>query len=251
MEEKRWLQLSAFQLRLIAIISMVIDHVASVFGRIDQILVFRAIGRLAFPIFAFQVVEGYCNTTDFKKYFRRLFIFAIISEVPYDFFTGYGWLGPYYQNVLWTFLVGLIAIKLIDMFKKSTKNKILVVIKSAVVCTLAYLIGNISGVDYYGIGVLIVIMFYVTRNLKFKHILQFILLFYASIQLGGQILYEFFGGKFFINYQALCVISLLFIWLYKGKQGYTSKAWRSFCYWFYPVHLIILVLITFIVFRKP
>lgn len=242
-KEKRGFNLTTFHLRVIAIISMLIDHL--MFGFNFGILngIFEILGRLAFPIFAFQIAEGYCNTRDFKKYFNKVFIFAIISEVPFDIITGFGLIGPYHQNVLWTFLIGLFIIKIIDIFERNTENKFFLLIKSALVCIIGFFIGELAMVDYYGIGVLIVVMFYLTRNLKYKHIIQFVLLLFANIQLGGKIIFPFGANKFGISIQSFSLISLFLIWMYKGEQGYTSKKWRSFCYWFYPLHMIIIFLI--------
>jgi len=76
--------MSSFVLKIIAIITMFIDHVGyAIFGKFSF---FNYIGRIAFPIFAFQISEGYSHTKDLKKYFLRLFIFAIISQVPFMLF---------------------------------------------------------------------------------------------------------------------------------------------------------------------
>ena len=76
--------MSSFVLKMIAIISMFIDHIGYViFGKFSY---FNYIGRLAFPIFAFQISEGYIHTKNLKKYFLRLFLFAIISQIPFMLF---------------------------------------------------------------------------------------------------------------------------------------------------------------------
>ena len=75
-------KLSTFTLKLIAIITMVIDHTGAIFFP-DQMWL-RAIGRIAFPIFVFLLVEGLFNTSNIKKYLTRLGIFALISEIPFD-----------------------------------------------------------------------------------------------------------------------------------------------------------------------
>lgn len=242
-EERRGFQLTAFHLRVIAMVSMLIDHSFKNFNFGVLSGTFEILGRLAFPIFAFQIVEGYCYTKDFKKYFRKILIFAIISEIPFDTLNGFGFRSLNYQNVLWTFLIALIVIRLIDIFKSNTENKILLVIKSALIISIGFIIGNLGGVDYYGTGVLIIVMFYLTRNLKYRHIIQFVLLLLASMHLNGKIIYPFGLDKIGIGVQMFSLISLIPIWLYKGKQGYTSKAWRSFCYWFYPGHIVAIFLI--------
>ena len=76
--------MSAFGLKIIAIITMIIDHLGyAIFGEFSF---FNYIGRIAFPIFAFQISEGYIHTKNLKKYFLRLFLFAIISQIPFMLF---------------------------------------------------------------------------------------------------------------------------------------------------------------------
>ena len=74
--------MSAFVLKIIAIITMFIDHIGYIFSN-GKISYFNYIGRLAFPIFAFQISEGYLHTKNLKKYFLRLFLFALISQIPF------------------------------------------------------------------------------------------------------------------------------------------------------------------------
>lgn len=237
------IEVSAFQLKVIAIVSMFLAHFSSLFNN-NLNLIFTFLGRLAFPIFAFQIVEGYIYTKDFKKYLKRLFIFAIISEVPFNFLSGYPFINPYSQNVLWTFLIGLIVIRIIDKAKSSTQNKIILYLKILLLCILGYYIGNVALVDYYGSGVLIVVLFYLTRNFRYKYIFQFIGCLILNLNLGG-LNVEIFGIIFRV--QLFSLLSLIPIWMYRGKQGYTSKAWRNFCYWFYPGHIVVLVIYSILI----
>lgn len=234
------MQISAFQLKLIAIISMFIAHFTSFFNT-DFYFAFLFIGRLAFPIFAFQIVEGYIYTNNFPKYLMRLFIFAIISEIPFNLLSGYSYINPYAQNVLWTFFIGLIIIRIMDKARDKTPNKIILYIKFFLLCLVGYVIGNVTLVDYYGTGVLFVILFYLTRNCKYKYLLQFIGCLLLNLNLGGLSL-VILGIPFRV--QLFSMLSLILIWMYKGKQGYTSRAWRGFCYWFYPLHIVVLYLIS-------
>ena len=115
------LDLSA--LKWIALITMLIDHIAATmmqyFDIVEQLFnidtefiynVMRGIGRISFPIFCFCIVEGFIHTRNIKKYLIRLFIFAVITEPIYDlaFFGIPLYLG--YQNVLWTFLIAILML---------------------------------------------------------------------------------------------------------------------------------------------
>ena len=104
--------LTSFTLKLIGIVSMLLDHIGKVFLP-DQIWL-QCLGRLAFPIFAFGVAEGYLHTRNVKKYAIRLTIFAIISQAPYALFRIAAGNDPTNLNILFTLLLGLIAIYVYD-----------------------------------------------------------------------------------------------------------------------------------------
>lgn len=98
--------LNAVSLRYLALALMLLDHLwATVVPGNDWM---THLGRLAFPIFAFQAAEGYYHTSNFKQYCKRLLAFALISELPFNLMVGGRWLYPFHQNVMFTLLLGLI-----------------------------------------------------------------------------------------------------------------------------------------------
>lgn len=102
--------MSTFVLKLIAASSMLIDHIGYLF--FDDMQWLRIVGRLAFPIFAFLIVEGAVHTRDFKKYVMRLSVFALISEIPFNLAMRGRLIDTGGSNVLVTFVIGLICIAL-------------------------------------------------------------------------------------------------------------------------------------------
>ena len=114
--------MSAFVLKIIAIISMTFDHMSYlIFGEFSFM---NYIGRIAFPIFAYQITEGYIHTHNLKKYFFRLFIFALISQIPFMLFSSL-LSDEISLNIFFTLLLGLGAITIYDALNKiERKNKI-------------------------------------------------------------------------------------------------------------------------------
>ena len=103
-------------LKLIAMISMVFDHVGDLF--FPELLWPRAIGRLAMPIFAFCIAEGYAHTRDKRKYLLRMGIFALVSEIPFDL-AFEGKIGLGHQNIMLTFFLSILALMLYDAIRGS------------------------------------------------------------------------------------------------------------------------------------
>ncbi|NLG02851.1 MAG: hypothetical protein GX567_03310, partial [Clostridia bacterium] len=120
-------------LKIIAIITMLIDHIAAVvladYLSIDGIRtiykIMRSIGRLGFPIFCFLLVEGFMHTRDIKRYARNLGLFALISEVPFDLAFKHKLIYLDYQNVFFTLFLSLLAIWIISLIEENEQwNKV-------------------------------------------------------------------------------------------------------------------------------
>ena len=101
--------LSGFDLKIIAVITMIIDHAGAFL--FPQAKILRIIGRISFPIFAFLICEGYEHTKDVKKYMLRLLLFAVISEPFFDLaMSGTIFSLNNGQNVIFTLLIGVVTI---------------------------------------------------------------------------------------------------------------------------------------------
>lgn len=202
------------------------------------------IGRLAFPIFAFLIVEGYFHTGNLKRYMLRLLAFALVSEIPFNLMVGSRLVYPIHQNVLWTFLMGLLLIRWNEGAKAAPVwRRILRGVSSVCVGMVA---GMLTMVDYFGPGVLTVLVFYFFRQRKWWCLVgQIAALYYINVEMLGGLFYEVVlaGQRFHIVQQGLALLALIPIRLYRGRQGHHSKAFRYFCYGFYPVHMLILAMI--------
>ena len=234
-------ELTAAVLHIIAMTLMLMDHLWATLLPAREWL--TCAGRVAFPIFAFMAVEGYFHTRNFKKYMLRMLLFAVLSEVPFDLMYGGTWFYPVHQNVLWTFLLGLLGVWLMEQVRKKGKTWMYLL-----VCVLVVLAGLVLGtlcmVDYYGVGVLTVFVFYFLHGRKWWCFLgQLAALYWLNVELLGGLMYpvQLLGMEFELCQQGLALLALIPIWLYRGRQGYHSKPFQYICYAFYPVHMLLLV----------
>lgn len=237
---------TSFSLHLMAMLFMLCDHLWGTIVPGNDWL--TCIGRVCFPIYAFLLVEGYFHTSNLKKYVKRLLLFAVISEIPFNLAMASSVVYPFHQNVLWSFLIALGLIHCNEKAKASEKLWIRIAVGIFTILA-GYLLGLITMVDYYHAGILMVLTFYFFHHRNWwDYAGQLLCLGYINLELLGGFGYEvvLFGETVFLTRQGLALLALIPIWLYKGKQGYHSKWWKYFCYAFYPVHLLILGLLKFV-----
>lgn len=235
--------LSAMTLHLLAMALMLCDHLWAMLIPGSQWL--NSIGRLAFPIFAFLVVEGYFHTHNLRRYALRLFLFALISEIPFNLMYGGSILYPFHQNVIWTLLCGLGLIYLNEAARK-TGLLWVQILTGLGTCLLGYVAGSVLMLDYYGAGVLTVLVFYFFHKRTWWSLLgQITALYYLNVVLVQGLYFDvtLFGISFRIVQQGFALAALIPIWLYHGRQGPHSKAFQMLCYSFYPLHMLILYFI--------
>lgn len=238
--------LNSNALKIIAMILMLLDHMWGTIIPGNQWM--TLVGRMAFPIFAFLIVEGYIHTSDYKKYIKRLLIFGLLSEIPFNLIYTGSIIFPFHQNVLFTLVLGLLIINEIDKIKNNKEIKLRV--KSILKILLFLLITIIGFVDYGITGVLTIVVFYLFREFKFAWLGQLIslILLYIVFFKGQSIIINIFNYEYFLPIQGMGVLSLILIWLYNGKKGNNSKLLKYIFYSFYPVHMLMLYLIYYFCF---
>ncbi len=211
--------MSGHSLKLIAIVTMLIDHIG--LALFPNIIVFRYIGRIAFPIFAFLIVEGFVHTSNYKKYLCRIVIFGILSEIPYDLLISGKIFDSNHQNVFFTFAIGLVMLHFIKKNEASMLNNGFLI--------MGILFSVILRTDYsiYGIG--LIYIFYVFRYSKIT-------------MLGFATIVSLISG----GVQRFASLSTIPIALYNGERGPTAldnKYMKYLFYAFYPLHIMVLVAI--------
>lgn len=244
--EQRRMEISATGLHILAMVTMLCDHMGLTL--FPGLLWMRCVGRIAFPIFAFLLVEGYFHTRSLPRYALRLLLFALLSEIPFDFMVSGRIYAPWSQNVLWTLLMGLGLIFLLEQVKQA-KNLWLRLLGVGFSVLLAAILGEVLSADYGSAGLFTILVFYCFRGRQWYHFLgQFLGLAYIHCQLLSSYMLTLpvAGLSLSIPMQALATLSLIFLWLYRGKSGHRSKAMRTVNYLFYPVHMLMLSLLRVI-----
>lgn len=227
-DKKEKIGISGGTLKIIAILTMAIDHIAAALypaGIYSDFVysLMRCIGRIAFPIFCFLLVEGFVHTRNKNKYAIRLILFAFISEIPFDLAFSGTMFAFYSQNVFFTLAIGFIAMMLIEHFKGQEQFAVIGAI-------LAILLAHILQTDYDGRGVILIILFYLFRG--------------KYIKISGSLL--IFAQVLFGYTEVYALLSLIPINFYNGKRGIKLK---YIFYIFYPAHLLLLyfILHTFLI----
>lgn len=217
-------------LKIIALVSMIVDHIGCYL--LDNNIVFRVIGRIAFPIFAFFIAEGMKYTKNRKRYILLLLIFACVSQVPYLLLHE-----SFKFNILFTFLISIILIMLFEKLLNKNNNEnpiksillillIAFILVACMICDLFYLI------DYSTFGVLMVVCFYFFKA-PIKYICAFIL---TGLMVVKNVIIS--GISFISVYQMISMVSIIFLLLYNNKKGKLNL--KYLFYISYPVHLFII-----------
>lgn len=208
------------------------ESTALLLSNINRDIVY-SIGATAFPLFCYMVVEGYQYTHNKSKYLLRIILFAIISELPFDlaFFSHYSLMEktfPFdwdYQNVFFTYSLGLILLMLIDQISTTLKGVDAFCLKCVVIGIICFLADQVIYCDYGGYGVFLMVLLYVLRHNRLYQVI------------GMFILPLLVYNQHPISY----VIAIMIIVLYNGKRGKRKLKW--FFYVFYPIHIFCLYLL--------
>lgn len=215
-------------LKLIACITMLIDHIGAIFVPGYTL---RIIGRLAFPIYCFLLAEGAHYTKNPGRYALRLAISMVLTELPFDlaFFAGWTWA---HQSVMVTLLLGFFALRTMEKCP-NLLLKILAVVPFALLA--AWL-----NTDYGGAGICLIALFGITRNAKYK----WLLLLPGMIVIFDQMSSAHIRmGSFSVSVQMFAILALIPIALYSGRKAINSRLAQLGFYLFYPMHLAVLYMI--------
>jgi hypothetical protein len=218
---------------MIAVITMLIDHTAYVlFTHMPQTMqelysggpslyrLCRDIGRVAFPIYCFLLIEGFLHTHDRFKYGRNLLFFALLSEIPWNFMNGYS-IRCDRQNVFFTLFLGYLAFCCIEAFRERPWLQLILVL-------LLLFVSYHLNADYGWRGFVFLLIMYGFRYQKVEQAVT---------------------GSCWLYYEWKACFAFLSINMYNGERGFIKGKWKYAFYFFYPVHITVLVLIRYFVFH--
>lgn len=218
--------MSASTLKLIAAFCMILDHVAAALFPSDLLIywVFRSVGRVAFPIFAFLLVEGYLHTKHIRKYMLRLLSVGLVAQVPYMLCFG----GPFRLNIFFTLLLGLFSMIGMDFLeRRKGRFTFLCFLPLEYFMLASYLLST----DFSYLGVMTIGFMYMWRQNRSESLLAGIICMLITV------LQSFL--------QIFALFAFLFLWRYDGRRG-TLCSGRWF-YFVYPVHLFIIFIFKFLI----
>ena len=220
---------------------MLIDHTNKALiypnlngGRLNTVSdIFDIIGRIAFPIFAFLLVEGFFKTRSRAKYLVTLLIFGVISEVPFDLFTTKQFFEPNWNNIMFTLALMLVTIWMIDVLKKKMEKfpKILWFFLSFVILAVMCLIAAILSLDYD---------YHAIWTKTFMHFSTAILIGYFYYIFHGKELIAIPFNFLSMYKEPWALLGFGLVLTYNGERGKQNKLIN---YLFYPVHMLILGLL--------
>lgn len=225
--------LSGSALKILALMIMFIDHIGAVIVQRTMSMPgfnhdfwssfywpIRYVGRIAFPIFCFLLVEGFVHTSDIKKYLFRLLLFALISEIPFDLGVSGKLIDWNYQNVFWELAVGILALYVFRGIEEKKLNTMTKIIYRLFVIAVFALGAQGLHLDYGMYGIISIVALYVFRQNKWTQLLL---------------------GAVSFCWEPVAPLAFLVIAFYNGKRGRNLK--YAF-YAFYPAHLLLLYIIA-------
>ncbi|MCR1848543.1 conjugal transfer protein TraX [Paeniclostridium sordellii] len=226
---------SNFTLKIMAIIFMAMDHIYTYMNVAlnNQVPIwFGYLGKLAAPIFFYLIVEGFYHTRSKNKYMQRIFSMGILMIIVDLLFK-------IHNNIFLSLGFAIAMLSMIEQAKLSQKGSKKRIINIILAISFGVL-GLFTEASLYGVGM--VLIFYFLREKKVAMILTYIVFSLAGII--GFIGPNFIEAAFLWDYQWMMVFAIIPILMYNGKLGISNKFIKWMFYWFYPIHLIIIVLIA-------
>ena len=223
------------KIKYLAVLSMILDHMASVLFAPDAIgyIILKLIGRIAAPAMCFALAQGFIHTSDRKKYFLRLIIFAGISQIPYSYYmSGTIWFPS--GNMLFTLACSFLLLEVVEY------HKCLGILSKPIVISILYIS---TFTDWFIFGPLFTLSFYLNKGNKDLQALYHACISFLSLGYSAYVCMQ----QGLPRYSHVCQVGVILfvpiIYLYNGKPGNKSTFNKWFFYLFYPLHLLVIGII--------
>ena len=249
-------EVTGTELKIIAVISMVIDHIGAglievwlkmngdfypnqdfVYSLYRLDIVLRYIGRLAFPIYCYLLVEGFVHTKNIRNYALRLLIIAIISEVPFDYLFANSYFYWEHNNVLWELLLGLITLYIYSYINKKVYNIYIRYILWFIVLMCSMALAHYTHLDYSEAGICCISAIYFSYGLS------------RASRISGLATGILILTLLSSTMEVSAFATLVPMYFYKGRRGKDGKVLKTMFYLVYPTHIILLGIIAYIFIR--
>lgn len=223
---------SSFTLKVMALIFMLMDHMYSMLPNDFNIPIwFGYIGRISAPIFFYLVVEGFFYTKSRKKYISRVFLMGLLMIFIDIIFK-------INNNIFLSIGCSLLTLTGIDIYKNS--NESFKKLKGILITLLFIILGLFTEASIYGVGMTLI--FYLFKNNKKIMFISYILL--SLFGIFSMIGPNFIEAIMLWDYQWMMVFAIIPISMYNGKLGFNNKFVKWIFYWFYPIHLVVINIIS-------
>lgn len=247
--------ISCDALRLIAMITMLIDHIGAGilenmihYGNISaesiQIIysidfLLRLIGRIAFPIYCYLLLQGFIHTKSRAKYALNLLLFALLSEVPFDclFYGGFTFA---HQNVCWTLLIGLVTLCGIELIEKSGLPISFQLTGIAATSAAGLLVAALLKTDYAWMGIAMILSFYFCKNNRALQCITTLILFFFALTAQYTSSFPTWLDSFRFTLNSEWPLAISFVLIYRCNNERHMKRGKYLFYAFYPVHMAVL-----------
>lgn len=218
-------------LKLMASSSMLIDHTTVFtklhFGLEQNLNIWlRSIGRIAFPLYAFMFVEGFCHTHNKKRYILNLLLLSIISEPFFDKALTNQWINNIHQNIIWLFFISALCFYAVESVGKYKYRKTLAFLFTI---PAAYMSEKLH-IDYGILGIIPIFTFYLLKNYPVWEKLSIFITYLFEAPMHG-----------------LVYLTIPILLFYNEKEPKMHKAEKAFHQYFYPAHLALLSMVSYIV----
>ncbi|MBR4471972.1 MAG: hypothetical protein IKS54_11740 [Erysipelotrichaceae bacterium] len=247
--------MTSLGLKIIAILSMLMDHVTSVFPNETLVSIDEIIGRLAFPLYAFMIVDSFRHLSGerMKKFMIILGAMAVISEPAFDRAFWGSFYFPYIQNQLLQFFSYGIALVFVRRLNANWQKALVWIV--TILLNLKFSLGYGCG------GIVLMLMYdwylehYSDKSTVWRFIAMSVIMLLAVVILAISVFFIYFGVAMLFEVSmeyifdclkafAPILITIPFMALYNGEYGNIPKWFRVIYRYFYPVHIWILTLIV-------